>query len=270
VFCDTSGKIHRLVRLSAPAPTPRAPVTSGSRLPPSAPPPPAGALPPTPAPPVPPAATVRLSGRARGSARSNMVKNSWDGAPASCKTIRGSRLHTSELSCSTHCTKASESVRSEPGACGPPGARGGRETSSPPASAAHGLTSRAGAQAWRCGCGSARGTWRLTLAPIAASTRELRAANSCFCSCACRRIISTRYAQPPATTTGGPRARSTHTSARARSSARVAPCTPSFAHSRAAPTLPWGHRPRLRVAPMSVAQSRQPEVSNAFGGAVAG
>ena len=95
VFCDTSGKIHRLVRLSAPAPTPRAPVTSGSRLPPSAPPPPAGALPPTPAPPVPPAATVRLSERARGSARSNMVKNSWDGAPASCKTIRGSRLHTS-------------------------------------------------------------------------------------------------------------------------------------------------------------------------------
>jgi len=94
-FVMPVGEPTWLVRLSAPAPTPRAPVTSGSRLPPSAPPPPAGALPPTPAPPVPPAATVRLSGRACGSARSNMVKNSWDGAPASCKTIRGSRLHTS-------------------------------------------------------------------------------------------------------------------------------------------------------------------------------
>ena len=94
-FVMPVGEPTWLVRLSAPAPTPRAPVTSGSRLPPSALPPPAGALPPTPAPPVPPAATVRLSGRARGSARSNMVKNSWDGAPTSCKTIRGSRLHTS-------------------------------------------------------------------------------------------------------------------------------------------------------------------------------
>jgi hypothetical protein len=115
-FVMPVGEPTWLVRLSAPAPTPRAPVTSGSRLPPSALPPPAGALPPTPAPPVAaaelesakaaeaacgrsrrkqPAATVRLSGRVRGSARSNMVKNSWDGAPTSCKTIRGSRLHTS-------------------------------------------------------------------------------------------------------------------------------------------------------------------------------